>query len=78
VGIVIDDAVIVIENIFRLLEDKRLPPREAAVQGIAGAYARAGLSARFASRFYDVPHEFNVQMQEDAFAWLDEHLRPAR
>ena len=33
VGIVIDDAVIVIENIFRLLEDKRLPPREAAIQG---------------------------------------------
>ena len=23
----------------------------------------------------DVPHQFNVQMQEDAFAWLDSHLR---
>ncbi len=33
VGIVIDDAVIVIENIFRLLEDKRLPPRQAAIEG---------------------------------------------
>jgi len=33
VGIVIDDAVIVIENIFRLLEDKRMPPKEAAIQG---------------------------------------------
>lgn len=51
---------------------------EAAVQGIADAYARAGLASRFASRFYDVPHEFNVQMQEDAFAWFDDHLRPAR
>lgn len=27
---------------------------------------------------YDVPHQFNVQMQEDAFAWLDAQLRPAR
>ncbi|MBK5254965.1 MAG: efflux RND transporter permease subunit, partial [Vicinamibacteria bacterium] len=33
VGIVIDDAVIVIENIFRLLEDRRLPPRQAAIEG---------------------------------------------
>ena len=33
VGIVIDDAVIVIENIFRLLEDKRLPPMQAAIEG---------------------------------------------
>ncbi|HVG09167.1 MAG TPA: efflux RND transporter permease subunit [Thermoanaerobaculia bacterium] len=33
VGIVIDDAVVVLENIFRLLEEKRLTPREAALQG---------------------------------------------
>lgn len=35
VGIVIDDAVVVLENIFRLLEEKRLSPREAALQGTA-------------------------------------------
>ncbi|MFP5287196.1 MAG: efflux RND transporter permease subunit, partial [Thermoanaerobaculia bacterium] len=35
VGIVIDDAVVVLENIFRLLEEKRLTPREAALQGTA-------------------------------------------
>ncbi len=33
VGIVIDDAVVVLENIFRFLEEKKLSPREAAVQG---------------------------------------------
>jgi HAE1 family hydrophobic/amphiphilic exporter-1 len=33
VGIVIDDAVIVLENIFRFMEEKQLSPREAAVQG---------------------------------------------
>jgi hypothetical protein len=26
---------------------------------------------RFQMRFYDVPHQFNVKMQEDAFAWLE-------
>jgi len=35
VGIVIDDAVVVLENIYRLLEEKRLTPREAALQGTA-------------------------------------------
>ena len=35
VGIVIDDAVVVLENIYRLLEEKRLTPREAAIQGTA-------------------------------------------
>jgi hydrophobic/amphiphilic exporter-1 (mainly G- bacteria), HAE1 family len=33
VGIVIDDAVIVLENIFRFMEEKKLPPRQAAVEG---------------------------------------------
>jgi dienelactone hydrolase len=51
---------------------------EAAAAGIASAYARAGIPDRFESRFYDVPHEFNRQMQEDAFAWFDQRLQPAR
>ncbi len=33
VGIVIDDAIVVLENIFRNAEEKHLPPVEAAVQG---------------------------------------------
>ncbi len=33
VGIVIDDAVVVLENIFRHMEEKNLTPREAAVEG---------------------------------------------
>lgn len=38
-------------------------------------YAKAGLGERFTYRFYDAPHQFNVQMQEDAFAWLDRWLK---
>ncbi len=48
---------------------------EAAVKTVGDVYARAGLSDRFTSRFYDVPHQFNVEMQEDAFAWFDSQLR---
>src|SRR5215203_3131345 len=33
VGIVIDDAVVVLENIFRYMEEKKMSPREAAVYG---------------------------------------------
>jgi HAE1 family hydrophobic/amphiphilic exporter-1 len=33
VGIVIDDAVIVLENIFRFMEEKKLAPMQAAVEG---------------------------------------------
>ena len=35
VGIVIDDAIVVLENIFRFLEEKKLSPMEAAKQGTA-------------------------------------------
>jgi HAE1 family hydrophobic/amphiphilic exporter-1 len=33
VGIVIDDAVVVLENIFRFMEEKKMKPEEAAVEG---------------------------------------------
>jgi len=33
VGIVIDDAIVVLENISRFLEEKNLPPAEAAIEG---------------------------------------------
>lgn len=42
---------------------------------VAALYEKAGLRERFACRFYDVPHQFNVQMQEDAFDWLDQWLK---
>ncbi|MCL6511183.1 MAG: prolyl oligopeptidase family serine peptidase [Anaerolineae bacterium] len=41
---------------------------------LAALYAKAGLSERFACRFYDAPHQFNVEMQEEAFGWLERWL----
>jgi dienelactone hydrolase len=49
---------------------------KAAVQTIGDVFAKAGRADRFTSRFYDVPHEFNLRMQDEAFAWFDNHLRP--
>ena len=30
------------------------------------------------TRFYDAPHEFNAAMQNEAFAWLERWMQPAR
>ncbi len=49
---------------------------EAAVTHIGEVYTRMGIADRYRSLFYDVPHRFDVRMQEDAFAWLDAQLRP--
>ncbi len=33
--------------------------------------------AKLETRLYDAPHEFNITMQDEAFAWLDARLQPA-
>jgi dienelactone hydrolase len=46
-----------------------------ALARIEAGYTLAGCRDQFAGRFYDVPHRFTRAMQDDAFAWLDRHLR---
>ena len=41
-----------------------------AFDKLAGCYQKAGLSERIKTSLYDAPHEFNAQMQEEAWAWL--------
>jgi dienelactone hydrolase len=48
---------------------------EASVEKIAAVYDKAGVKERFSGRFYDVPHRFDVAMQDEAFAWFDEQLK---
>jgi dienelactone hydrolase len=48
---------------------------EESVKKIAAVYAKAGAADAFTARFYDLPHTFNVEMQEDAFAWFDRLLK---
>lgn len=47
-----------------------------SVDKIAAVYQRAGVKDRFTGRYYDGGHRFDVAMQNEAFAWLDHHLRP--
>ena len=38
-------------------------------------FARAGAPEKFQFKYYPGPHQFDVPMQEDAFAWLDQWLK---
>ena len=48
---------------------------DAAVEKLASVYAQLRQPGKFQGRYYDVPHQFNVQMQEDAFRWLERWLK---
>jgi hypothetical protein len=45
-----------------------------AVEKIRRVYAAEGAAERFQGKFYDVPHSFTVEMQDEAFAWLERWL----
>lgn len=47
---------------------------EQAADKIRMVYRDLGRPERFGVKFYDVPHQFNIEMQEDAFAWLEKWL----
>ncbi len=55
------------------------------VPGVQDAYAKMrkvwdsqGAGDRLITKLWDVPHVFNREMQEEAFAWLDKQLKPAQ
>jgi dienelactone hydrolase len=37
---------------------------------LSSCYAKAGVPEKFRGRFYDTPHEFNAEMQQEAWEWL--------
>lgn len=47
----------------------------ASFEKLASCYKKAGVPDRFRARLYDTPHEFNAEMQEEAWAWLQKHLK---
>lgn len=47
---------------------------KAAAEKLQKIYAKAGLAERFRATFYDVPHSFGPDMQEEAFHWLERWL----
>jgi dienelactone hydrolase len=63
--------------VLQCKRDGLFPPSgmQESVEKIAAVYTKAGVKKRFVGRFYDVPHIFDVRMQDDAFAWFDQHLK---
>ena len=45
-----------------------------ADEKIAKLYSEVGHPENYVGKFYPGPHKFDVEMQEDAFAWLGRHL----
>jgi len=46
-----------------------------AAETIRQVYKKAGCEENFVPKFYDAPHEFNGEMREDAYAFLDGVLK---
>jgi len=46
-----------------------------AADRIKAVYQKAGAPEEFKYAFYDCPHRFGQEMQKEAFAWLEEHLK---
>jgi dienelactone hydrolase len=42
---------------------------------LAACYKKAGFPERLRTRLYDTPHEFNVEMQAEAWSWLGKYLQ---
>ncbi|MEZ4861234.1 MAG: hypothetical protein R3C14_08005 [Caldilineaceae bacterium] len=52
-----------------------LPEMERANQILTEVYAKAGAGAHYRASFYPGPHKFDLPMQAEAFAWLDQWLQ---
>ena len=57
--------------------DKLFPVEsiEEAFEKMRKVWASQRAADLLVTRLYDAPHEFNAAMQDDAFAWLDRHVR---
>jgi dienelactone hydrolase len=53
-----------------------IPSVERAYATMRKVWDSQGVGDRLHVRLWDVPHEFNAEMQEEAFAWLDRWLKP--
>ena len=51
-----------------------LSAMQGAVDRLSRIYAKAGLPERFRGTFYDVPHVYRANMQDETIAWFDRWL----
>jgi hypothetical protein len=48
---------------------------EEAHRKLAASYKKAGVPTHFRARMYDTPHQFNREMQAEAWEWLRQAFR---
>jgi dienelactone hydrolase len=48
---------------------------KAAADKIGEVYKKVDASDKYAAKWYDVPHLFNIEMQDDAIRWLEKWLK---
>jgi len=65
---------------FGGMHDELFPPScvEEAYAKMRSVWTSQGADNRLVTKLWDVPHEFNVAMQNEAFDWLDAQCRPRR
>jgi hypothetical protein len=59
------------------LQDRLFPVESgvrAAYATLAAVYGKVGASEKFRGHLYDTPHEFNTDMQNEAWDWLKRWL----
>ena len=49
-----------------------------ASEKVKRVYEELGATNRYAYKFFNAPHEFNIQMQEEAFEWLNRWLKASQ
>ncbi len=48
---------------------------KSAEEKIEAVYKKVNAPERFVAKWYDVPHSFNIGMQDDAIKWLEKWLK---
>ena len=51
-----------------------VPSVEEAYSKMRKVWESQNVGEKLLTKLWDVPHEFNVEMQEEAFEWLDSQL----
>ena len=57
------------------LQDEQFKGAERADERMKAIYTMAGHPENYVSNFYNTPHMFNGQMQDDAYAFMETHLK---
>ena len=54
----------------KILRQALADENEPSFDKLAACYKKAGIPDRLRTRLYEAPHEFNAEMQAEAWTWL--------